>query len=213
MASASTQPSTPGQAYRVGPGQSVSGDITVPGDKSISHRAVMLGGVASGTTTIRGFLDSDDCRATLQALRAMGVESVEQADGTIEIAGAGDKGLRPPAQALDLGNSGTGMRLLLGLLAGRQISAELTGDASLRSRPMERVAAPLRAMGAQIETQNGCAPIRVRAAGPLRGVRYELPVASAQIKSALLLAGLSANGTTEVVSPAPSRDHTERMLA
>ena len=198
--------------WRIAPGQRLHGEIEVPGDKSISHRAVMLGGIAAGTQRIVGFLESEDCRATLAAFEQMGVGVRRNADGSLEIEGAGPRGLTPPAAPLDLGNSGTGIRLLLGLLAGQGIEAELTGDASLRSRPMERIAEPLRRMGAVIETRDGRAPVRIRPGPALDGIRYELPVASAQIKSALLLAGLGANGRTEVISPAPSRDHTERML-
>jgi 3-phosphoshikimate 1-carboxyvinyltransferase len=200
------------QSYRIEPGQRLAGEITVPGDKSISHRAVMLGSMASGTTTVRGFLDSEDCRATLAAFRQMGAECRRLTDGSLEISGVGRGGLTNPAAPLDLGNSGTAMRLMIGLLAGQGISAELTGDASLRSRPMERIAAPLRSMGARIETTDGTAPVRIQPASKLTGIRYQLPVASAQIKSAVLLAGLGAYGRTEVISPAPSRDHTERML-
>jgi 3-phosphoshikimate 1-carboxyvinyltransferase len=198
--------------YRVEPGQRLAGQIEVPGDKSISHRAVMLGGVAHGATTIRGFLASEDCLATLNALAIMGVEWSQAEDGELEIRGAGPHGLQSPEAPLDLGNSGTAMRLFMGLLAGRGIDAVLTGDESLRSRPMDRVAAPLRQMGAVIETQDGCAPVRIASGPPLQAIRYSLPVASAQIKSALLLAGLSAGGSTEIVAPAPTRDHTERML-
>ena len=204
--------STHGQSYRVEPGQQLGGEIVVPGDKSVSHRAVMLGGVASGTTRIDGFLESDDCRATLTALGRMGVAWRQLADDTLEIEGRGSGGLESPGAPLDLGNSGTAIRLLMGLLAGQGVTAELTGDASLRRRPMERVAAPLRAMGALIETHNGTAPVRLHGGAALKGIRCELTVASAQIKSAVLLAALNARGTTEVVSPGPSRDHTERML-
>jgi 3-phosphoshikimate 1-carboxyvinyltransferase len=200
------------QFYRIEPGQRIGGEITVPGDKSISHRAVMLGSIARGTTTVRGFLDSEDCRATLAAFAQMGVACQRLSDGAIEIRGAGSGGLKPPGSPLDLGNSGTAMRLLMGLIAGQGISAELTGDVSLCRRPMERIAAPLRAMGAAIETRDGTAPVHIRTATRLSGIHYRLPVASAQIKSAILLAGLGATGRTEVVSPEPSRDHTERML-
>jgi len=200
------------QCYRIEPGQSFGGEISVPGDKSISHRSVMLGGIAAGTTRISGFLESEDCLATLAAFGQMGVRQRRLADGALEITGAGAGGLVAPSQALDLGNSGTAMRLMMGLLAGQGISAELTGDASLRRRPMERIAEPLRLMGARIETDNGRAPVRLAGGAMLNGIRYELPVPSAQIKSAVLLAGLGARGRTEIVSPAPTRDHTERML-
>ena len=200
------------QSYRIEPGRCLHGEVRVPGDKSISHRAVMLGAIAEGTTTIEGFLESEDCLATLGAFAAMGVGHRRREDGALVIEGAGARGLVAPKAPLDLGNSGTGLRLLLGLLAGRGIEATLTGDASLRRRPMERVTEPLRLMGAAIATESGKAPVRIGASRALRGIRYELPVASAQIKSALLLAGLAAKGRTEVVSPAPTRDHTERML-
>ncbi|MGD8341423.1 MAG: 3-phosphoshikimate 1-carboxyvinyltransferase [Gammaproteobacteria bacterium] len=198
--------------YRIDPGQKLGGEILVPGDKSISHRAVMLGGIARGTTTISGFLESDDCRATLAALGDMGVAYRRHGDGSLEIEGAGPGGLEPPSAPLDLGNSGTAMRLLIGLLAGQGTAAVLAGDASLSRRPMERVAAPLRAMGAVIETNSGTPPVRIEGGRQLNGMEHSLPVPSAQIKSALLLAGLGARGNTEVVSPGPSRDHTERML-
>lgn len=203
---------SPVQSYRIEPGQRLGGEITVPGDKSISHRAVMLGSIARGTTTVRGFLDSEDCRATLAALQQMGTACRRLPDGSLEIQGVGRGGLKSPDVPLYLGNSGTAMRLLIGLLAGQGVSAELTGDASLQGRPMERIAAPLRAMGASIETAQGTAPVRIHNSARLTGIRYPLPVASAQIKSAVLLAGLGAAGTTEVVSPGISRDHTERML-
>jgi 3-phosphoshikimate 1-carboxyvinyltransferase len=200
------------QSYRVEPGQRLGGEIVVPGDKSISHRAVMLGGIAAGTSRVDGFLESEDCRATLSALGQMGVAWRRLAGGALEIDGRGSAGLETPGAPLDLGNSGTAIRLLMGLLAGQRVTAELTGDASLKRRPMERVAAPLRAMGALIDTDNGTAPVRLHGGAALKGIRFELTVASAQIKSAVLLAALSARGTTEVVSPGPSRDHTERML-
>lgn len=204
--------STRVQSYRIEPGQHLGGEISVPGDKSISHRAVMLGGIARGTTRIEGFLESEDCRATLAALGQMGVEWRRDAGGAVEIEGKGAGSLKSPPASLDLGNSGTAMRLLIGLLAGQGVGAELTGDASLRQRPMERIAAPLRVMGARIETRDGKPPVRIGAGSPLHGIHYDSPVASAQVKSAVLLAGLGAEGRTEVVSPGPSRDHTERML-
>ena len=200
------------QSYRIEPGQTLGGEIRVPGDKSISHRAVMLGGIARGRTTITGFLESEDCLCTLKAFEQMGVKRSDGPDGELIIDGVGMHGLKASREPLDLGNSGTGIRLLLGLLAGQGVDATLTGDASLRSRPMERVAEPLRRMGADIRTQNGRAPVKIVAQGKLKGIRYDLPVASAQIKSALLLAGIAANGATEIRSPAPTRDHTERML-
>jgi 3-phosphoshikimate 1-carboxyvinyltransferase len=195
------------------PTTEVGGRITVPGDKSISHRALMLGAVAEGKTVVRGFLASEDCLATQAALEAMGVSIERQRDGVVRIDGVGPHGLEKPRSTLDLGNSGTAIRLLMGLLAGQSFDSTLTGDASLRQRPMERVAAPLRQMGARIATADGGRPpVAIKGGASLRGIDYELPMASAQVKSALLLAGLFANGTTTVRSPGPSRDHTERML-
>jgi 3-phosphoshikimate 1-carboxyvinyltransferase len=199
--------------FRASPAKRVGGRITVPGDKSISHRALMLGAIAEGTTTVRGFLASEDCLATQAALEAMGVAIERHEDGRVLIDGVGPNGLRPPAEMLDLGNSGTAIRLLMGLLAGQPFDSTLTGDASLRQRPMERVAAPLRQMGARITTAaGGRPPVAIEGGAPLRGIDYPLPMASAQVKSALLLAALFATGTTTVRSPGPSRDHTERML-
>jgi len=189
----------------------VAGTIDVPGDKSISHRAVLLGSIADGATTVRGFLRGEDCMATLAAMQALGVR-VDDHDDTLRIHGVGRFGLRPAAAPLDLGNSGTALRLLAGILAAQNFDSELTGDASLRQRPMERIAEPLREMGATITTTAGCAPLRIGACSGLHGIDYALPVASAQIKSALLLAGLWAQGRTTIRSPGPSRDHTERML-
>ncbi len=198
------------EAYLAHPVERVGGTVVIPGDKSISHRALLLGAVAEGATTISGFLRSEDCLATLAAVRAMGVTVDE--DPQMTVMGVGPDGLTEPAAPLDLGNSGTTMRLLMGLLAAQPFESVVTGDESLRRRPMERVAEPLRAMGARIATDQGRAPVRIRGARPLRGVDYTLPVASAQLKSAILLAGLWAEGRTTVRSPAPSRDHTERML-
>jgi len=185
----------------------------VPGDKSISHRALMLGAIAEGPTVVHGFLASEDCLATEAALAGMGVDIERAPAGIVHVDGVGMRGLRRPDRTLDLGNSGTGIRLLMGLLAGQPFDCELTGDASLRQRPMERVAAPLRTMGAQIETASGGRPpVKIRGGSRLTGIDYALPMASAQVKSALLLAALSAHGTTTIRSPGPSRDHTERML-
>lgn len=195
------------------PVRSLRGTLRVPGDKSISHRALMLGAVARGDTRIRGFLESADCLATMAALRALGVVC-ERADGCLRVRGVGLHGLRPWRRPLDLGNAGTALRLLAGLLAGQRFASVLTGDESLRRRPMRRVVEPLRAMGATVAAApGGTPPLAIgAAAGPLRGARHELSVASAQVKSCLLLAGLYASGETVVVEPAPSRDHTERML-
>ena len=199
--------------YRVEPGGVLGGSCRVPGDKSISHRAIMLGSLAEGETRIRGFLEGDDALATLQACRAMGVVIDGPADGEVRVHGVGLRGLRAPAQALYLGNSGTSMRLLSGLLSGQVFDVELTGDASLTKRPMERVAVPLRRMGACLETgEGGVPPIQIRGGQRLQGMHYSMPMASAQVKSSILLAGLSAEGETAVTEPAPTRDHTERML-
>ncbi|HEX7080241.1 MAG TPA: 3-phosphoshikimate 1-carboxyvinyltransferase [Gammaproteobacteria bacterium] len=201
-----------GSVFRAHPVTRVGGMLEVPGDKSISHRALMLGAVAEGDTLIRGFLHGEDCVATRAALEALGVPIADGDGGTVRISGVGAHGLRGAARALDLGNSGTAIRLMTGLLAGQPFDSELTGDASLRRRPMERVAAPLRRMGARIATSDGRAPIRISGGARLRGAECTLDVASAQIKSALLLAALQASGTTMIRSPGPSRDHTERML-
>lgn len=200
------------RSYRVLPAESVSGRMRVPGDKSISHRSLMLGGIASGRTEVRGFLDSADCLATLAALQAMGVR-VDRSDATsLTVHGKGPHGLQAPAGVLDMGNAGTAIRLSMGLLAGQKFASVLTGDASLQKRPMERVAAPLRLMGANIATTGGRPPVTVSPVDRLKGIDYALPVASAQVKSAILLAGLYAEGVTQVTEPAPTRDHTERML-
>lgn len=198
--------------YLVHPSPKASGSVRVPGDKSISHRALMLGSIAEGITEIRGFLESEDCLATMKAMRALGVKIEQTGSQEVRVHGVGLRGLRPAAHALDMGNSGTAMRLMTGLLSGQNFSTELIGDSSLMKRPMERAAAPLRIMGANIETLDGKPPVKISPATRLRGIRYDLPVASAQVKSAVLLAGLYAEGTTEVVEPAVTRDHTERML-
>ncbi len=199
--------------FRVRPGGALTGSLRVPGDKSISHRAIMLGSLAEGTTRVDGFLEGADALATLAAFRRMGVEIEGPARGRVVIHGVGMHGLRAPDGPLDLGNSGTSMRLLSGLLAGQGFEVTLTGDASLSSRPMRRVTDPLARMGARIEaTGEGTAPLRILPPERLRGIDYPMPVASAQVKSALLLAGLYAEGETCVTEPAPTRDHTERML-
>jgi 3-phosphoshikimate 1-carboxyvinyltransferase len=194
------------------PRRAVGGVIVPPGDKSISHRALMLGGIARGVTTVRGFLESEDCLATLAAMRAMGVSVERRAAGTVVVRGAGLHGLSPPATVLDMGNAGTAMRLFTGLLAGQRFDSQLVGDSSLMKRPMERVAAPLRLMGARIATTDGRPPVRIEGGQTLQGIDYRLEVASAQVKSAILLAGLYARGATSVLEPAVTRDHTERML-
>ncbi|MCB1866315.1 MAG: 3-phosphoshikimate 1-carboxyvinyltransferase [Chromatiales bacterium] len=204
----------PAARFRVDPGGSLRGSLRVPGDKSISHRSIMLGAIADGVTEITGFLEGADSLATLKAFRDMGVRIEGPTDGRVVVHGVGRDGLRASAGELDLGNSGTSMRLLSGLLAGQRFESRLTGDGSLRSRPMRRVTEPLARMGARIDTQaNGTAPLVVRPVAALGGIDFEMPVASAQVKSALLLAGLYASGRTCVTEPAPTRDHTERMLA
>ncbi len=190
----------------------VAGRLSVPGDKSVSHRALMLGAVADGPITVDGFLEGADCVATRRALEAMGATIESLGAGRLRVHGRGPEGLRSPDEPLDLGNSGTGIRLMTGLLTGLMLDATLTGDASLQSRPMERVAEPLRLMGGRVTTTNGCPPITVEHGPRLRGIEYSLPVASAQVKSALLLAGLFADGETVIRQPGISRDHTERML-
>ncbi len=198
--------------YRVQPGGSVGGELTVPGDKSISHRALMLGGLAQGVTRIHGFLAGEDCLCTARALAQLGVRIEFPAPTQVRIEGTGMAGLHAAPGVLDMGNAGTAIRLMMGLLAGAPFSATLVGDASLMRRPMERVAQPLRLMGARIETQEGRPPVHVSPVPQLQAIQYALPVASAQVKSAILLAALNARGRTRVSEPAPSRDHTERML-
>lgn len=202
------------EVLSVRPGGALRGTLRVPGDKSISHRAVMFGALADGVTEIRDCLLGEDVRATMAAFRAMGVRIDEVDDGRlIRVHGAGQGGLTPPAAVLDLGNSGTSIRLITGILAGAGIPATLTGDASLRRRPMKRVTEPLSSMGAKLGTaEGGTPPIVVEPGAPLHGIEFAMNVASAQVKSAVLLAGLNASGRTCVVEPAPTRDHTERML-
>jgi len=200
-------------SFQVDAGGSLKGCLRVPGDKSISHRSIMLGAIAEGTTRISGFLEGEDSLATLRAFQAMGVNIEGPDKGRVVVHGAGLNGLQAPAQPLDLGNSGTSMRLLSGLLAGQAFDSELVGDSSLMSRPMRRVTGPLAQMGAEIETTDaGTAPLKIKGGRRLRAIDYHMPVASAQVKSCLLLAGLYAHGRTCVHEPAPTRDHTERML-
>ena len=193
----------------VSPGRALQGVLRVPGDKSISHRGAILGAIAHGTTRVSGFLQAEDCRSTLRCLRAAGVSIAEQGD-EMEVRGGP---LQEPEEVLDVGNSGTTIRLLAGVLAGHPFHSVLTGDASIRRRPMDRIVDPLRRMGAQVSGRQGgrLAPLAIDG-GKLRGIEYDTPVASAQVKSAVLLAGLFAQGTTSVREPAQSRDHTERML-
>jgi len=199
--------------FSVNPGGKLSGSLRVPGDKSISHRSIMLGSLAEGVTRVSGFLEGDDALATLNAFRQMGVEIEGPEEGKVVIHGVGMRGLRAPDGPLDLGNSGTSMRLLSGLLAGQGLNLTLSGDSSLSSRPMRRVTDPLARMGADVGTsENGTAPLEIRPVERLTAIDYEMPVASAQVKSCVLLAGLYADGETCVTEPAPTRDHTERML-
>jgi 3-phosphoshikimate 1-carboxyvinyltransferase len=199
-------------AWLIEPSPQLQGNIKVPGDKSVSHRSLMLGGIAEGITEATGFLDSADCLSTMAALQALGVRVERPRHDMIRVHGAGAGGLRPVPQALDMGNAGTAMRLFMGLMAGQGVPATLVGDSSLMKRPMERVARPLREMGATITTSGGLPPVVIHGGSPLHGIDYTLPMASAQVKSAILLAGLNARGTTRVTEPAPTRDHTERML-
>lgn len=191
----------------------LQGSVRVPGDKSISHRALMLAAIAEGSSHIRGFLEGEDTRATAAVLEQLGVRIDAPSAGERIVHGVGLHGLRGSAQALDCGNAGTGMRLLAGLLAGQAFESVLVGDPSLSKRPMRRVTDPLTQMGARIETRDGMPPLRLHGGSMLRGIRYELPIASAQVKSAVLLAGLYASGRTEIIEPHPTRDYTERMLA
>jgi len=186
--------------------------LRVPGDKSISHRALMLSAIAEGESRIDNFLNGADCLATSAALRAMGIRIVEQGATTVRVRGTGLDRLQRPAQPLDLGNSGTGMRLFAGLLAGQAFDSVLTGDASLSRRPMGRVIDPLSRMGARIDSHDGLPPLTVHGRRSLRRIAYSLPAASAQVKSAILLAALYADGICEITEPATTRDHTERML-
>ena len=199
--------------YQANPGGKLAGELRVPGDKSISHRSVMLGALADGTTTVTGLLEGEDVLCTIAAFRAMGIAIDGPHAGAVRVAGSGLHGLKPPTAALDMGNSGTAMRLMAGILAGQTFDSTLIGDASLSKRPMKRVADPLNRMGARIEAaEGGRPPLRIHGGSTLHGIDYVLPVPSAQVKSAVLLAGLYANGETRVTEPAPTRDHTERML-
>ena len=201
------------QDWRAARGAALHGELTVPGDKSVSHRAIMFGALADGSTRIDGFLEGEDTRATAAIFAQMGVRIEAPSEGVRIVHGVGLHGLQPPAGPLDCGNAGTAMRLLAGLLAGQRFDSVLVGDASLSKRPMRRVIEPLQAMGAIIESNDGRAPLRIRGGQSLQGIEYALPVASAQIKSALLLAGLYAQGETHVREPHPTRDYSERMLA
>lgn len=196
---------------KIFPASSLHGSIRLPGDKSISHRAAMIAAMAVGETQIENFAASVDCASTLNCLEAMGVKIVRKATA-VSICGLGKRGFRAPDRPLDCGNSGTTMRLLAGILAGQSFDSVLTGDESLRRRPMNRVVEPLRRMGAEFETDDGHAPIKISGIHGLLGIDHHMQVASAQLKSCVLLAGLNAEGVTSVIEPTPTRDHTERML-
>ena len=199
--------------YVITPGSHVEGICHVPGDKSISHRAIILSAIAQGVTQVDGFLDGLDCLATLNAFKNMGVKFEGPINNKVIIHGVGLKGLTKPTEPIYLGNSGTSIRLLAGLLAGQNFDSVLVGDESLMSRPMERVITPLTQMGAKIEgAKHGCAPLSIKGNQSLHGIDYVLPVASAQVKSCILLAGLYANNETKVTEHGITRDHTERML-
>jgi 3-phosphoshikimate 1-carboxyvinyltransferase len=199
-------------SYRVTPAPGIAGEIAVPGDKSISHRALMFGAMATGTTHVSGFLEGEDCLATMRAVSSLGVAVTRPGPGEVTVQGVGLGGFSAPPGPLDMGNAGTAMRLFMGLLSSQSFDSTLVGDESLMRRPMERVAKPLREMGARIATVDGRPPVRISGGARLRGIDYAMPVASAQVKSAILLAALSAEGATTVHEPAVTRDHTERML-
>jgi 3-phosphoshikimate 1-carboxyvinyltransferase len=203
----------PVSTLTVRPARDIGGEITVPGDKSLSHRAVLFSALADGTTTIDGFLPGEDCICTMRALQAMGCTIETESKTRLIVHGGGGK-LLAPLEPLDCGNSGTAMRLMAGMLAAQPFKSRLIGDASLSSRPMKRIVDPLRAMGAKIECrgERQTAPLEIEGT-PLKGIEYTLPVASAQLKSCLLLAGIFAQGTTSITEKVPSRDHTERLLA
>lgn len=199
--------------FRLSPGGSLHGELRVPGDKSISHRTVMLGALAEGVTDVSGFLQGEDALATVAAFRDLGVTIEGPKSGVLRVHGVGRHGLSAPAAPLDMGNSGTSMRLLAGLLAGQRFDSTLVGDVSLMQRPMARIITPLTEMGARIESApEGRPPLTIYGGQTLRPMHYDLPMASAQVKSCVLLAGLYADGVTSVTEPAPTRDHTERML-
>jgi 3-phosphoshikimate 1-carboxyvinyltransferase len=198
--------------FEVRPARNVSGVTAVPGDKSISHRSLMLCGIAEGSSEVTGFLASEDCLASLAAMRAFGVHIEQPSPTHVVIHGVGLRGLRDAGFALDMGNAGTAMRLFTGLLSAQSFNSRLIGDASLMKRPMERVAKPLREMGADVRTRSGTPPVDIGGGRRLRGIEYTMPVASAQVKSAILLAALYADSATTVIAPAINRDHSERML-
>lgn len=199
--------------FQSAPTKGLQGKIRVPGDKSISHRSLLLSAIAQGNSRIEGLLMGEDNLATMAALESMGVEIKKIGETDFEVQGVGLHGLKAPSKKLDLGNSGTGMRLLVGLLAGQDFDSEIVGDASLMKRPMKRIVDPLTQMGAKIEmSSKGTPPLKISGGQPLKGIDYVMPMASAQVKSCLLLAGLYAEGETRITEPAPTRDHTERML-
>ncbi|MEN8711312.1 MAG: 3-phosphoshikimate 1-carboxyvinyltransferase [Arenicellales bacterium] len=199
--------------FIVSPGGKLSGSMQVPGDKSMSHRSVIFGALAEGTTHVSGLLEGEDVLATIAAFRAMGVNIEGPDEGRLVIHGAGLHGLQKPQHDLDMGNSGTAMRLLSGLLSGQSFATRLIGDESLSVRPMRRIVDPLSEMGAKISTaEGGTPPLQIEPTDSLHAINYQMPMASAQVKSCLLLAGLYAEGKTCVTEPAPTRDHTERML-
>lgn len=202
------------QQFIVQAGGQLHGNLPIPGDKSVSHRSIMFGALAEGVTHVSGFLEGEDALATLQAFRDMGVVIEGPKNGEVTIHGVGLHGLKAPVGPLYMGNSGTSMRLLSGILAAQSFDTVLTGDPSLTKRPMERIAKPLRLMGAQIQTtgERGTPPVSISGKQAIKGIHYDLPMASAQVKSGILLAGLWAEGTTTVVEPEPTRDHSERML-
>ena len=199
-------------SYTIHPADQLEGTVELPADKSIGHRSALLSALADGRSRIVNYPQSADPRSTLACLEQLGISSSDDGDNAITVRGRGLHGLHPPSMPVDCGNSGTTMRLLAGILAGQQFGSVLTGDASLKQRPMQRIADPLTAMGAHVKLRQGCAPIRIRGRQELEGITYRLPMPSAQVKSCVLLAGLYAEGATTVREPVPSRDHTERML-
>jgi 3-phosphoshikimate 1-carboxyvinyltransferase len=200
------------RSFEARPAARVSGAVAVPGDKSISHRSLMLSGIAQGASEVSGFLASEDCLATMAAMRALGVQIEQRSPTQVVIRGVGLRGLRAAGRALDMGNAGTAMRLFTGLLSAQSFDSQLIGDSSLMKRPMERVAKPLREMGADVRTHDGRPPVDIGGGRQLHGIDYRMPVASAQVKSAILLAALFADSATTVTAPAVTRDHSERML-
>ena len=215
MTAPASLPARPGavKCIEARPVRRVLGRVTLPGDKSISHRSILVSALASGESEVRGFLASEDCLASLKAMQALGVRIEQPEPARVRVRGVGLHGLKAAAHALDMGNAGTAMRLFAGLLAAQSFASTLIGDESLMQRPMERVARPLREMGADVRTHDGKPPLEIGGGRRLHGIEYRMPVASAQVKSALLLAGLYADGPTTVSAPAVCRDHSERMLA